>query len=119
MVDYGNTKTPSTHRRLGNSTVAAGFHQGKQPKFSMGKIPMGQYSCKKEEEKIASLLVDHGAIPVVDYVEGAIPVVVHAWKLPFCGVDHVEIAVPVVDMWEQPPQWLFMHGNCISLGLIM
>ena len=46
-MDYGNTKTPSMHCRLGSMTVAAGFLQGRQPKFPMGEIPFGQYSCKK------------------------------------------------------------------------
>ena len=47
-MDYGNTKTPSMHSRLGSVTVAAGFPQGKQPKFPMGEIPLGQYSSKKK-----------------------------------------------------------------------
>ena len=47
-VDYGNTKTPSMHCRLGSKTVAAGFPWGKQPGFPMGEIPMGQYSWKKK-----------------------------------------------------------------------
>ena len=28
------------------NSVAAGFPQGRQPEFSMGEIPLGQYSCK-------------------------------------------------------------------------
>ena len=32
------------HNRLGSSTVAAGFPQGKQPQFPMGEIPLRQYS---------------------------------------------------------------------------
>ena len=43
-VDYGNTKTPSVHRRLGSATlrrVAAGFPRGRQPEFPMGVIPNG------------------------------------------------------------------------------
>ena len=43
-MDYGNTKTPSTHRRLGSMTVAAGFPQEMQLEFPMEKIPLGQYS---------------------------------------------------------------------------
>ena len=37
---------PSMHRRLGSMIVTAGFPRGKQPKFPMGEIPVGQYSCK-------------------------------------------------------------------------
>ena len=57
-MDYGNTKTPSMHSRLGSMTVAAGFPEGKQPELPMGEIPLGQYSCKnvfkkkKEEKKV-------------------------------------------------------------------
>ena len=29
LVDYGNTKTPSMHHRLGSVTVTAGFPWGK------------------------------------------------------------------------------------------
>ena len=39
------------HSRLGSVTVAAGFPQGKQPKFPIGEIPLGQYSCKKYFKK--------------------------------------------------------------------
>ena len=45
-MDYGNNKTPSTHPRPGSVTVRAGFSWGKQTKFPMGEIPMGQYNCK-------------------------------------------------------------------------
>ena len=52
-VDYGNTKTPSMHRRLGGVTLSQlAFLGKKEPEFAMLEIPMGQYSClKKEEEK--------------------------------------------------------------------
>ena len=43
-VDYGNTKTPSMHPRLGSTTATAGFPWGKQPGFPMEEIPMGQHS---------------------------------------------------------------------------
>ena len=43
-MDYGNTKTPSMHRRLGSATVAAVFPRGKQPGFPMEEIPLGQYN---------------------------------------------------------------------------
>ena len=33
-------------------SVAAGFSQGKQPEFSMGEIPLGQYSCKSKSKKV-------------------------------------------------------------------
>ena len=49
--DYGSTKTPITHYRLGSTSVAAGFPQGRQPEFPMGKIPLGQYGCKKKKKK--------------------------------------------------------------------
>ena len=47
-------ETHSMHRRSGSASVAAGFPQGKQPKFPLGETPMGQYSCKKKK-KIAAL----------------------------------------------------------------
>ena len=50
-MDYGNTKTPSMYWRLGSTTVAAGFSQGRQPESPMGEIPLGQYSCKKKKVK--------------------------------------------------------------------
>ena len=37
-------------RRLGSTTVAAGFPQGKSSKFPMGKIPKGQYNSRKKEK---------------------------------------------------------------------
>ena len=38
------------HPRLGSATLSPlTFPQGKQPKFPVGKIPMGQYSCKNEK----------------------------------------------------------------------
>ena len=42
-VDYGNTKTPSMHRRLGSATLS----QLAFPEFPMGEIPLVQNSCKK------------------------------------------------------------------------
>ena len=51
-MDYGNTKTPSMHPRLGCATLlVAGFPRGRQPEFPMGEIPLGQYSCKKKKVK--------------------------------------------------------------------
>ena len=40
------------HCRFGSMTVAAGFPRRKQPKLSMGEIPMGKYRCKKRKKKI-------------------------------------------------------------------
>ena len=51
LVDYRNTRTPSVQCRLGSVTVAAGFPQRKQPIFPMGEIPMGEYSCKINNNK--------------------------------------------------------------------
>ena len=46
-VDYRNTKTPSMHRRFGNATLSQlALPRGRQPEFSMGEIPLGQYGCK-------------------------------------------------------------------------
>ena len=59
-MDYGNTKSPSTHHGLGSATLSQPvFLRGKQPIFPMAEILLGQYSCKKwrgkkkkeEEEK--------------------------------------------------------------------
>ena len=36
------------HRRLGSAILLQlAFPRGKQPKFPMEEIPLGQYSCKK------------------------------------------------------------------------
>ena len=43
MSEFGNIKTPSMHPRLGSATLSL----GRQPKFPMGEIPLGQYCCKK------------------------------------------------------------------------
>ena len=46
LVDFRNTKTPSIHRTLGIVTLfQLTFPRIKQPKFSLGEIPVGQYSC--------------------------------------------------------------------------
>ena len=42
-MDYGNTETPSIHRRLGSVTVTAGFPLGKQAEFPV-EVPKGQYN---------------------------------------------------------------------------
>ena len=52
-VDYGEeekkTKTPSMQRRLGSTTLSQlVIPGGKQPEFSTGEIPFGQYSCLKK-----------------------------------------------------------------------
>ena len=40
-MDYGNTRTPSMHRRLGSATLSQlGFQQEKQIKFPIEEIPM-------------------------------------------------------------------------------
>ena len=42
-VDYGNTKTPSMHSRLGSATLSQlAFSEEKQPEFPIGEIPLGQ-----------------------------------------------------------------------------
>ena len=47
-MDCGNTKTPRMHGRLGSATLSHLAFPGEwQPKFSMGEIPLGQYSRKK------------------------------------------------------------------------
>ena len=38
--------------------VTAGFPKGRQPEFPMGKIPLGQYSCKKCFKKSVTIAVD-------------------------------------------------------------
>ena len=43
VMDYGNTKAPGMHRRLGTATLL-------QLAFP-GEIPLEQYSCKKKEKK--------------------------------------------------------------------
>ena len=59
LVDYGNIKTPSMHHRLGSTTVTVGFPQGKQPKFSMREIPVGQCSYKISKMKLINNFRTH------------------------------------------------------------
>ena len=50
-MDYGNTRIPSIHRRLGSTTLSQlAFPREKQPKFPMGEVSMGQHKCKKKKK---------------------------------------------------------------------
>ena len=46
-VNYGHTKTPSMHPRLGGTTLSQLAFPGEATRISNGEIPLGQYSCKK------------------------------------------------------------------------
>ena len=48
-VYFGNSKTPSIHRRFGSAILSQlAFPRGKRPEFPMGEIPMGRYGCLKK-----------------------------------------------------------------------
>ena len=55
-MDYGYTKTPSMHRRLGCATLSqlafTGDREGK-PEFAMREIPMGQCTWYISAQKIS------------------------------------------------------------------
>ena len=48
VVDYGNTTTPSMHRRLGSATSSLLiFPRESKTEFPMGEISVGQHSCER------------------------------------------------------------------------
>ena len=48
-VDYGNTKTPSMHRRLGSATPYRWLSPGKATRISRRRIPKGTIQLKKKK----------------------------------------------------------------------